>query len=111
MQSVYILDNDVDIAYALCALLRLQGFEVKHFSTCKELFQHLKVEHPCYIILDCLFGRVSLTSDICNTIQNEFHYTGTILLTSTSAISKKDMQACNASGFIAKPFDFEKVLA
>jgi FixJ family two-component response regulator len=110
MQTIYILDYDTDIAYALCAWFKANGFEAKHFSTLEQLLLQLQTQQPDCIILDCLFGRISLTSEICYTIQNIFHYNGKILLTSTSTISVKDLKVCNAAAFIPKPFDFGKIL-
>ena len=110
MQTIYILDYDTDIAYALCAWFKVKGFEAKHFSKLEQLFLLLQTQQPDYIILDCLFGRISLIAEICHTLKNIFHYKGKIFLTSTSTISAKDMKACNAAAFIPKPFDFSKIL-
>jgi DNA-binding response OmpR family regulator len=110
MQTIYILDYDTDIAYVLCAWFKTNGFEAKQFSTLEQLLLHLQIQQPDFIILDCLFGRVTLTSEICHTLRNTFHYKGKILLTSTSSISAKDLEACNAAAFIPKPFDFRKIL-
>jgi FixJ family two-component response regulator len=110
METIFILDYDTDIAYALCAWFKTNGFVAKQFSTLEQLLLHLQIQQPDCIILDCLFGRITLTSDICHTLQNTFHYEGKILLTSTSTISSMDLRTCNATAFIPKPFDFEKIL-
>ena len=106
MQAIYILDYDTDIAFVLNEWLQLNGFKTKSFSTLEHLFQNLKAKHPDCIILDCKFGRMSLMPDICGTIQKVFNYSGKIILTSTSTISAKDLQVCNADSFMSKPFDF-----
>jgi DNA-binding NtrC family response regulator len=104
--GIYILDYDIDIAFVLNEWLQLNGFKTKSFSTLEQLFQHLKTKHPECIILDCKFGKESLLPEICRTIRRVFNYTGKIILTSTGCISAKDLQVYNASGFMAKPFDF-----
>src|SRR4051812_44051925 len=106
MPTAYILDYDTDIAHSLCAWFKTNGFVAKQFSTLDQLLLHLQIRQPDFIILDCLFGRVTLTSEICYTIRNTFHYKGKILLTSTSAIAAKDLKVCYATAFIPKPFDF-----
>jgi FixJ family two-component response regulator len=111
MQTIYLLDYDTDISYALCKWFTFRGIEAKSFSTLEQLLLQLNISHPDCIILDCLFGRVSLTSDICYAIRHVSHYSGNILLTSTSTILSKDVQACNAVGFIAKPFNFDSMLS
>lgn len=110
MQTIYILDYDIDIAYGLCAWFKLNGFEAKHFSTLEQLLVQLQTHQPDCLMLDCLFGRIALISDICNNIKQVFNYNGSILLTSTSNISAKDLVKCNATAFIPKPFDFGKIL-
>ena len=109
MQTIYILDYNADNAFALCEWLRSHGVKAKRFSTLEQLLDRLTISQPDCIILDCLFDRISLTSNICNTIQHVYQYTGAILLSSNATISANDLKACNASGFIAKPFDFETV--
>ena len=110
MQTIYILDYNADNAFALCEWLRSHGVKAKRFSTLEQLLNSLKINQPDCIILDCLFDRISLTSNICHTIRNIFHFTGTIWLSSPFTISANDLKACNASGFIAKPFESEIVL-
>ena len=106
MRDIYVLDYDTDIAFVLNEWLQLNGFKTKSFSTLEHLFQNLKANHPDCIILDCKFGKMSSMPGICRTIQKVFNYTGRIILTSTATVSVKDLQVCNADGFMAKPFDF-----
>jgi FixJ family two-component response regulator len=106
MPIIYILDYDVDIAFVLNEWLQLNGFKTKCFSTLEQLFQNFKTKHPECIILDCKYGKESLLPEICRIIRKVFNYTGKIILTSTGCISAKDLQVCNANGFMAKPFDF-----
>jgi DNA-binding NtrC family response regulator len=106
MQTVYILDYDIDIAFVLNEWLQLNGFRTKSFSGLEQLFQNLNAKHPECIILDCKHGKESLLPEICSTIKKVFNYTGKIILTSTANISDNHIQVCNANGFMAKPFDF-----
>jgi hypothetical protein len=57
-----------------------------------------------------VYGTLSLTTNTCHTIQQAFHYKGKLLITSTSNLTTKDLKECNASDFIAKPFDLCEVL-
>ena len=110
MQTIYILDYDSDIVYALCEWLKLYGFTTKGFTTLEQLFHQLAGCKPDCIVLDCLYGRVSLTAEICHTLQQVFHYDGKIILTSTNTLSAKDLQACGVAHFVAKPFDILQLL-
>src|SRR5690242_4144388 len=103
-QMIYILDYDVDISIVLNEWLQLNGFLTKGFTTLEQLLQNLKVQHPDCILLDCKHGKQSLLPGICRTIRNEFKYNGSIILTSTTAISENDLQLCKADAFMAKPF-------
>ena len=105
MQTIYILDYSIDIVDVLCEWFKLNGFNTKGFSSLEQLLLHLKFRQPDCIIMDCLLGKPSLTINICQTIQNVFHYKGKIILISTESLSAKDIKACNAEGFIAKPFN------
>ena len=108
---IYILDYDTDIAFVLNEWLQLHGFETKSFTTLTPLLQHLKIQHPQCILLDCAHGRHALLSGVCHIIRKELKYTGRIILISTNAISNRDLQLCNADGFMAKPFDFNRMIA
>jgi len=110
MPSIYIFDYDADITYVLCDWFKAHDYQTMGFSSLEQLLKQLNTSHPDCIILDCLFGRVSLTSNICHTLQNVFHYKGKIIITSTTNLSAKDLKTCNVSNFIAKPFDLPEVL-
>jgi len=110
MQTIYILDYDADIAFALCKWFNAHGFEAKSFCTLEQLLKQLAAQQPDCIILDCLYGRVSLTSNVCRTFRQVYYYYGNIVLTSTTNLSIKDLQACSAAHFIAKPFELLEVL-
>src|SRR5947209_6505820 len=110
MPTVYIFDFDADIASILCDWLKYHGYEAKEFFTIEDLLEQLSINHPDCIILDCHYNKFCVTSNLCDTIQQVHHYTGKILLTSTSHLSDKDLKKCNAIHFIAKPFDLWEVL-
>jgi len=61
-------------------------------------------------LLDCRYGKQSLLPGICRTIRREFNYNGSTIITSTTAISDKDFQQCNADVFMAKPFEFDRMI-
>jgi FixJ family two-component response regulator len=110
MPSIYIFDYDADITYVLCDWFKSHDYETMSFTSVEQLLKQLNISHPDCIILDCLFGKVSLTSNICHTIQDVFQYNGKIIITSTTNISAKDLKMCNASNFIAKPFSLSELL-
>jgi DNA-binding NtrC family response regulator len=110
MPTIYIFDYDADITYIFCNWFESYGYNVKGFSSPEQLLKQLSISHPDCIILDCLFDRTCITSKICNTIQQVYHYTGKLVLTSTSQLSEKYLQTCNTTHFIAKPFDLFEVL-
>jgi len=110
MPTIYILDYDNDIVFALCKWFKMHGFEVKGFSTLEGLLSQLTLSKPDCILLDCLYGRIALTANICSTIQQVFHFDAAIILTSTNKLSATDMHACGATHFVIKPFDLLQLL-
>jgi FixJ family two-component response regulator len=111
MKTIYILDYDADIGFVLCEWFKLHGFETKSFLTFEKLLNQVNVCQPDCLILDCLYGGMPSTINICQTIQQLFHYNGNIILTSTCNVSSQDLKACNATDFITKPFNLLEVLS
>src|SRR4051812_337706 len=107
---IYILDYDADIAFVVNEWLHLNGFKTKSFTALESLFQSLKVQHPECILLDGGYGKKSLLPGICRFIRNDLKYTGSLIITSTAAISDMDLQLCNADGYMDKPFDFNSMI-
>jgi len=110
MQTIYILDYDTDIVLALCKWFKMHGFEAKGFSTLEGLLSQLTLSKPDCILLDCLYGRIALAANICSTIQQVFHFDGTIILTSTNKLSAKDLHTCGVTHFVIKPYDLLQLL-
>ena len=110
MPTIYIFDYDEDINYILCDWFQSHGYEVKGFSTDEQLLKQLNLSHPDCIILDSIYGRLSSTLNICHTIQYIFQYAGKIILTSATNLTASDVKLCNASHFIAKPFNLSEVV-
>ena len=110
MPTIYIFDYDNDINYILCDWFQYHGYEVKGVTSHEQLLQQLQISHPDCIILDCIFGGLSSTLNICHTIQYVFKYTGKIILTSTTNLTASDVKLCNASLFMAKPFNLSEVV-
>src|SRR3954451_17987035 len=110
MPTIYIFDYDADINYILCDWFQSHGYDVQGFSTHEQLLKQLGISHPDCIILDSFYGRMSSTLNICHVIHYVFQYTGKIILTSATNITAKDIELCNASHFIAKPFNLSEVV-
>src|SRR3954453_18354945 len=107
---IYIFDYDIDIAFALDKWLQLNKFKTKSFTSLSKLFQSLKTNHPDCILLDCGYGKQRLLPEICQVIRDLLNYKGSIIITSTTILLEKDLQLCNANGFITKPFDFDSMI-
>ena len=110
MPSIYIFDYDADINYILCNWFQSHGYDVQGFSTHEQLINQLGISHPDCIILDSMYGRLSSTLNICHAIHYIFQYAGKIILTSATNLAARDIDLCNASHFIAKPFDLSEVV-
>lgn len=110
VREVYILDYDTDIAFVLNEWLHINGFKPQSFSSLEQLLQGIRTKQPDCIILDCMYGKMTLVPGICRIIQETLNYTGRIILTSTTAVSDNDLQVCNASAFMAKPFDLHHMV-
>jgi|SRR6476620_5551682 len=110
MPTIYIMDYDADIVYVLCKWLTIEGFETKGFTTLEQLRLQLSISQPEGIILDCSYGRMPLIINMCHTIRKALQYSGLLLLSSTTTLSSENSEACNATDFITKPFDFNALV-
>lgn len=110
MPLISIFDRDTDIVFVLTTWLQQHGYKTKGFSTAGELIASFNYGMPDCIILDNLYGGLAATREMCDLIQNIFHYKGKILLSTTGRITNEEWEACNAVDFIPKPFDLDQVL-
>ena len=110
MPLIYIFDHDTDIVFILTTWLEKNGYKTKGFSRHAELIAHFRYGMPDCIILDNLYGGFAATKDMCDLIQNVFHYKGKILLSTTGRVTNEEWEECNAIDCIPKPFDLEQVL-
>jgi FixJ family two-component response regulator len=110
MPLIYVFDYDEHIVFVLCQWLNQNGFKAKGFTVPGQLLAYFQTSMPDCIILDSLYGGLTSTRDLCNTIQHIFHYKGKILLSTTGKISHDEWEECDAIDFINKPFELEEVL-
>ena len=105
MNRILVLDDDPDILSLVQAILKMNNFAVEAISRWENMDNSITSFNPDLILLD-----VSLIGadgrDICKKIK---HADKTrhipVILFSANAEMGKNIQDCQAEGFIAKPFE------
>lgn len=109
MTRLLILDNSVDLLYALKIFFERKGYKAKTLTSAINLISEVKSFKPDVIMLDVILNGVDGT-EICKTIRNCAD-TSQIRLLLTSALPAKfaDYKQYMADDFIEKPFDLYKL--
>lgn len=110
MKKVLIVDDDEGILDALTAILEFEGYSINSVSKASATQVTAEQEKPDIILLDLLLGDTPGTS-IAHTLKHT-KSTSSIPIVMLSAHPNAEAQAkgCGADGFIAKPFDIDKLL-
>ena len=108
MKKVLVVDDDEDILEVVELILTRNGFEVQTHPTSQNVPEIVNNYHPNLILLDVLLPGKSGT-EICRDLKLS-HTDLPIILFSAHAIQEKEVNRCNADGFIKKPFDMKNLI-
>ena len=103
MKKILVVDDDEDILEVVRISLQFYGFHVKTHSTGLNVPDVVQQHQPDLILLN-LFLPAKSGMKICEEVKR-LNSKIPIILFSAHAEKGKEFAACNANGFIQKPFD------
>ncbi|GGC34449.1 hypothetical protein GCM10011386_28180 [Parapedobacter defluvii] len=108
---IHVLEDDADIGELINFLLTEHGYQVSIFSNIASFRQHSNRESPDLLIIDVMLPDGN-GLDICHEWKTNFgtHHIP-VLIMSAYEDNRHDKRACNADGFISKPFDIQSFLS
>src|SRR5207248_1943593 len=101
---VLVVDNDVDVLTVVKLILSANGFIVEAISDWRDTFEKIKTFGPQIILLDVSLGGED-GRNICRKIKEGTEHKNIPVILFSAKIGERDIEDCNANGFIAKPFD------
>lgn len=108
-KSVYLIEDDPDIAYIIQYVLEEEGMSVIVFSTIKSFKSDLHKHKPDLLILD-----VNLPDGngllLCDEIKTNSNYQD-IPVMMLSAHCSTDLMIDNANAYISKPFNLDHLVS
>jgi len=114
IKNVVIVDDDNTIILILNKFLNNLNFQVFSAENGVDGFKLIETEKPDLVISDMLIPGIHGV-ELCRKIKAdpELKHIKVILMTSVykGNIQRSEDLACNADGFIEKPFDFDKLKA
>ena len=108
MDLIYIVDDEEDMLQTLEFYFQKTGYEVKTFTKSKDMMEVLETRKPNLILMDVNLRRNDGRT-ICKVIKRKYDNDTPIILFSGNADVETEYKACNADGFISKPFSLEDV--
>ncbi len=108
-KRIYILEDDVDIAYIIEFLLKDEAFAIKTFPTLKQMKQALRESIPDLFILDVMLPDGN-GIEICKDLKED-PFTGHIpvIVMSANVRSKQLSEIAGPDDYISKPFDLDDI--
>ena len=108
MDLLYIVDDEEDMLQSLEFYFKKAGYEVQTFTKSKEMMDALETRKPDLILMDVNLRRNDGRT-MCKVIKRKYDTNTPIILFSGNADLETEYKACNADGFISKPFSLEEV--
>jgi len=114
MAYLLIVDDDLDFATAVGAVLHGKGHEVEIETECDRTVEHIRRRRPDLLILDVMFPENDTAGfEMARLVRRTFGELPVLLLTAVNqsfplGFSNKDLDKTwlPASGFVEKPIDF-----
>lgn len=104
MEKIVVIDNGLDIPFAVKQLLGMKGFYVEDNSSWKKMFNHMEDEKPDLIILDIsLEGLNSNAFAYLKDAEDTQHIP--IILYSSGNKFQDEYMGCKVQAFVNKPFN------
>lgn len=107
LQSILIVDDDVDLSRALCVRLRAAGFDVFVASNADQASRIAIHEHPDLILLDINMPHYTGTEfHECLKFARAGHHIPIVYLSGNDSLSNRQIaQQLGAKAFVCKPYD------
>jgi CheY-like chemotaxis protein len=107
MQSVLVVDDEVDIREAVTELLLDEGYEVLDASDGAEAIQKARAHHPSVVLLDLMMPGMN-GWEFCARRKGDPELEGIPVIV-LSALGR--VQGLGAAGYLQKPFDLDELLS
>ena len=109
-RKIFVADDDADILQILCLMLQTKGYIVQTSKDASEILRFTKEELPDLVLLDIWMsgadGRL-----ICRELKsNNLTSHIPVLFISANSNIREITAESHADGFIAKPFEMDKML-
>ena len=109
--NILIVEDDARIADFLVRGLKAEGHGVHLARTGPEGLEAARIGEPSLVILDLMLPGLN-GLDLCQTLRAEGHHVPVLMLTAMSTTEDKIKGLrLGADDYLAKPFDFEELLA
>ncbi|MBA2561688.1 MAG: response regulator [Chitinophagaceae bacterium] len=111
MKKILVVDNDIDILNVVKLMLTYHDYVVKTTSKWQNISQTIKTFIPDLILLDIDLDGAD-GGDICKKIKQstEIPQQLPVILFSCHYMPEEYLKACDAQGFLAKPFETSYLL-
>ena len=109
MKRVLVVDDDPDILEVVELILTGNGFNVRTHTTGLSVPEIVSDYDPNLLLLDVRLPGKSGT-DVCRELKL-IHSDLPIILFSAHVLQEREVNQCNADGFIKKPFDVKNLVA
>lgn len=109
-KTIYLLEDDKDIAYILNYVLFEEGYEVLVFPTISSCKQALNKRVPDLLLMDVRLPDGN-GMDLCSELKNSARTTESKILMMSAHLPEQDGKQTGADDFIAKPFDLEGMVS
>jgi DNA-binding response OmpR family regulator len=110
MLKVLVVDDDQDLLEMVTLVLRTHGMEVFGVNNHADFFTVLDQYRPDLIVLD-IYLQEADGRELCRKVKEMDSFSKIpVLLYSAGHISAASIEACQADGFLQKPFDISNLL-
>jgi len=108
--KVLIVDDNREILEILALIVESDGHDVKAINNGDDFFQSVEHFRPDLILLDIMLGRHD-GRRLCATLKanEQTRHLPIVMISASHAPHTFKEVACEADGFIAKPFDIDHV--
>jgi DNA-binding response OmpR family regulator len=109
-KSIWILDDDIDIAEAINFILEDEGYTTQLLKEATHILEDMHARKPSLLILDVLMSGVD-GRDICAAIKADPALKSVpIIMVSAHPSAKEDIASYGADYFLAKPFEADELI-
>jgi len=104
MEKIVVIDNGLDIPFAIKQLLGMKGFFVEDNSSWKQMFEHMEFEKPDLIIIDISFDDLKKNAFAYLMDSDDTQHIPIIVYPSKNKFQDEHL-GCKIQAFVNKPFD------